>query len=547
MPVEGKPPLTFQRRIENVWLRIQREWRIYALNQQVKSRSNPDPGLKPVVLFNASNRLSGFSQNAAFNLLTTWGLQLSDVPVVQFVCHAGMSRCVLGTNPDDHTQSPPCKACIAQSKRLFRTTEKYWFEYQENPELNTALEGLSLEELSEFQFTVLNSQLTIGNLVLPALRWSLRRHHLLDDEPTRFLLREYIKSAYRVATEFDNFLDEVDPQMVVVFNGILFPEAIARGVAKQRDLRVVTHEVGFQPFSTFFSDGQATAYPMQIPDSFELTPEKNARLDDYLSKRFKGDFTMAGIRFWLEINGLDDAFLKKAEQFQQIVPVFTNVINDTSQVHAATVFPHMFAWLDVVLEVIKKHPETFFVIRAHPDEKRRGTRKHSRQPVSDWIAQNEVAQLPNVIFVDSNEPLSSYELLPKSKFIIVYNSSIGLEASLLGIPVLCGGKARYTQYPTVFFPQTPEEYRKKAEEFLVAGQIAIPSEFQRNARRVLYWQLYHAAIPLDGYFDAHPTPGYVQLKKFSWRDLLPKNSPPMKVLVDGIVEGKPFLMPDDQQ
>ena len=48
---------------------------------------------------------------------------------------------------------------------------------------------------------------------------------------------------------------------------------------------------------------------------------------------------MAGIRFWPEMRGLDEAFLQKAAKFHQIVPVFTNVIYDTSQVHANTCFP----------------------------------------------------------------------------------------------------------------------------------------------------------------------------------------------------------------
>ncbi|MBU0512889.1 MAG: hypothetical protein KJ638_14470, partial [Chloroflexi bacterium] len=385
--------------------------------------------------------------------------------------------------------------------------------------------------------------LPLGPLTLPSLRWALRRHHLLDDEATRFLLREYIQSAYRVAVEFDAFLEQADPAMVVVFNGIMFPEAAACWVARQRGLRVITHEVGFQAFSAFFTDGQATAYLMHIPEDFELTQEQNARLDAHLSQRFKGEFTMAGISFWPQISGLSDEFLQHAARFKQIMPVFTNVVFDTSQVHANTIFPHMFTWLDLILDIIRQHPETFFVIRAHPDEKRAG--KMSRESVSDWIKRHGVAELPNVLFVDSLEPLSSYELLRRSKFIMVYNSSIGLEGTLLGVPVVCGGKARYTQYPTVFLPPTSAEYRKKVEELLKADQIEVPPEFQANARRFLYYQFYRASLPLDRFIDAHPTPGYVQLKHFSWRELMPTNSPTMRVLADGIVDGAPFLMPDE--
>jgi hypothetical protein len=546
-----KSPLTIQRRIENAWLRLQRDWRIWAINRQVKTHTNPDPAKAPVVLFNASTRLNGFSQNAAFNLLATWGLQLADIQVVHFTCHAGMSRCVLGTNPDDHTEPPPCEVCIPQSKRLQRSSQTHWFEYQPDSQLSAALAGLGINDLSQFKWTVDNPKLSfhakelpLGPLVLPALRWALRRHHFLDDEPTRFLLREYIQSAYRVAVTFDELLGQICPQVVVIFNGIMFPEATVRWVALNRGLQVITHEVGFQPFSAFFTTGQATAYPMDIPPDFNLSPEQNSRLDIYLSQRFQGEFTMAGVRFWPRISGLSEDFLKDASQFEQIVPVFTNVINDTSQVHACSVFSHMYDWLAQVVEVIQESPETLFVIRAHPDEKRRGTRKHSRQPVSDWVAQNGVDQLPNVVFVDSNEPLSSYELIKRSKFVIVYNSSIGLEAALLGIPVVCGGKARYTQYPTVFFPQTPGEYQNLIREFLAAKHIDIPPEFQRNARRVLYWQLFRTSVPLDRYLRAHPTPGYVQLKRFSWRDLGKDRSTPIRVLVEGIVGGKPFILPE---
>jgi hypothetical protein len=285
--------------------------------------------------------------------------------------------------------------------------------------------------------------LPLGELCLPGLRWILRIHHLNDDENTRYLLREYILSAWNVAQEFSTFLDQTQPQAVIVFNGQFFPEATARYIAQQRGIRVITHEVGLQPASAYFTDGEATAYPINIPDDFELNDEQNKKLDDYLAKRFQGDFTMAGIKFWADMKGLDESFLQKASQFKQIVPVFTNVIFDTSQPHANTVFEDMFDWLDLVLEVIKEHPETLFVIRAHPDETR--VRKASRETVAGWVEARKVTDLPNVIFVSPQETLSSYELILKSKFVMVYNSTIGLEASIMGMPVLFAGKARFKQ------------------------------------------------------------------------------------------------------
>jgi hypothetical protein len=309
-------------------------------------------------------------------------------------------------------------------------------------------------------------------------------------------------------------------------------------------VRSVGHEVGFRAFSAFFTKGEPTAYPIEIPDDFQLTPQQAARLDEYLERRFQGKFTMAGIRFWPELRGLDQAFLDRAAQFRQIIPVFTNVIYDSSQVHANTVFPHMFAWLDLVREIILAHPETFFVIRAHPDEMRPGTAKQSNESVHEWVVNLRVDQLPNVQFIDSQEYISSYELIQRSKFVMVYNSSIGMEAALLGMPVLCGGKARYTQYPMVFFPETQHGYREQAETFLISEQLVLPPEFQENARRFLYYQLYRASLPLDRYLQAGPRMGFVELKSFNWQSLMPQNSQTIQVLLDGIVNEKPFLMPE---
>lgn len=518
--------------------------RVINLARQVAAHIPKTSVSQPVVFFNPSTRITGLSQNAAFALLFSWALRLSGVPVRHFVCQSGMSRCVLGTNRDNPGEPPPCRACIRQSRRLYVQSDVTWFEYQVDPDLSEALQDLSVEELSEFEYNTVKGPLVtpglsipLGRLALPSLRWALRRHALADDEPTRFLLREFILSAYHIAQEFSAFINQTKPSAAVIFNGMMYPEATARWVAKSRGLRVITYEVGFQRFSAFFTEGEATAYPIAIPKDFELNPEQNARLDAYLEKRFQGQFTMAGIRFWPEMRGLDSAFLQKAERFKQIVPVFTNVVYDTSQAHANQIFPHMFAWLDDTLELIKAHPETLFVIRAHPDEMRPGTQKQSRESVREWVAANQVQQIPNVIFIDSGEYLSSYELIQRAKFVMVYNSSIGLEAAVGGAAVLCAGKARYTQYPIVFFPETREAYFEQVTTFLNSETIDVPPEFRSNARRFLYYQLFRTSLGFEKYMKDGFRKGYVQLLPFTWQDLLPENSPTMRVLLEGVANG----------
>ncbi len=493
--------------------------------------------IKPVIFFNASARLEGLSQNAAYSILSAWGLRQVGTPVTHFVCQAGMSKCVLGTLRLDPLQKPPCERCIEQSKRVYAGADVRWFTFKPDEDLVTTIKALDLDALTNFK----HKGFALGELVLPSLRWILRQHHLHDTETNRALMRQYILSAWNVAVQFKKLIEELKPETVVIFNGQFFPEATARQVALRKDLRVITHEVAIQPFTCFFTDGEATAYPIKIPAKFQLSRKMDARLDAYLQQRFQGNFTMAGIRFWPQMHSLGEKFWQRAGKFKQIVPIFTNVVFDTSQGHANVVFDNMFTWLDLMLKVIKRHPETFFVIRAHPDEGRAG--KESRESVAAWVKEHGIDKMANVLFVDSNEYFSSYELIQHSKFITVYNSTIGLEAAILGAAVLCAGKARYTQLPTVHFPKTAREYELMTEKFIKAGTLKAPLAFQREARRFYYYQLFRTCLPYgDLIGEEEQWRGFVHLKKIKAKVLLPENAPAMDVFTQGILHKREFLM-----
>jgi len=535
----------FTQRIKRGLVRRFNNLKIAAMARTV-ARREPHPSGAPVVFFKASTGIDDLSWNSGFHLLTSWALRLKGVPVAYFACNAGMSHCVLGTNRDHPHKAPPCASCVYQAKTLyagvpstipnsqFTDSRINWFDFQRDANLSKAVADLSVPDLMHFEW----EGIPLGELCLPGLRWILRIHHLPDDESTRYLLREYILSAWNIANHFADFLDRTQPRVVIVFNGQFYPEATARYVAQKRGLRVLTHEVGFQSATAFFTEGEATASPINLPDTFELSDEQNARLDAYLAKRFQGDFTMAGIKFWADMQGLDEAFLQKTAGFKQIVPVFTNVIFDTSQPHANTVFGDMFDWLDLTLEVIRAHPETLFVIRAHPDELR--VRKASRETVAAWVEASGADREPNVIFVGPKETLSSYELIQKSKFVMVYNSTIGLEAAIMGAAVLCAGKARFTQYPIVFFPQSMDDIRAKMQEFLDAEVIDVPAEFKRNGRKLLYYQLYKTSLPFGEFLEPSVRTTQTRLKSFRLDELLEADA--IKVILDGILGDGDFLL-----
>ena len=492
---------------------------------------------RPVLFFNASTRIHRPSLNAAYSLLASWVVRAAGVPVRYVVCTRGLDPCVLGTNRDQYDEAPPCKPCMRLSRVLF--AQDLVLPIGLNVEAAQAagdqLGGLSMAALEAWEF----DSLPLGKLCLPGLRWALRRHHLPDDEPTRGLFRRYLRSAASLARQFDAILEMENPRALVVFNGIMYPEAVARELALQRGIRVVTHEVGLRPYSAFFSHGHATFREVNLPEGHELSAEDEGRLDAYLAERFRGKFTMAGIRFWPEMEPLPASLLEAIARHRQMAVVFTNVVFDTSQVHANAVYPDMFAWLDDLRQVVAENPDTLFVFRAHPDEDRAG--KESRESVSQWAAERGVALLPNATFYGPSDYVSSYDLIRGAKLVLVYNSSIGLEASIMGAPVLCAGRARYTQLPVVYFPRSREAYLVQLQEMLRAPTIEVPAEFAANARRFLDFELNSASLDLSWFLEPYPqAPGMVMFRRFAAQGLA--SSMGLAVIRRGILEDKDFTL-----
>ena len=131
---------------------------------------------------------------------------------------------------------------------------------------------------------------------------------------------------------------------------------------------------------------------------------------------------------------------------------------------------------------------------------------------------------------------------------MVYNSTIGLEASILGAAVICAGRARFTQVKSVFLPENHLEHQRMVRKFLQSERIDIPVEFRLNARYFLYYQLFRTSIPFGEFIEESDTwKGYVKLKDFPLENLKAENSLTMRIIQKGILEGADFTYPDQKE
>ena len=152
-----------------------------------------------MILFNASTRLQGIKPERGFFLAD----RLGAAPFGD----AGGALCLQGRDEPlcAGNDTRPNRQAAAVRQPVFNSPTRHTgcgCALVPKPApilaLEKAIADLSLAELVNYR----REGMPLGELVLPSLRWILRRHTLEGDDDTRFLLRQYISSAWHIANDF---------------------------------------------------------------------------------------------------------------------------------------------------------------------------------------------------------------------------------------------------------------------------------------------------------------------------------------------------------
>lgn len=499
-----------------IWRIESYQKKVHALVEQRRRNgqlTNPLGG--PVLYFSPSAKADTPSFLSLVAMTACWGLELSGIPVVRLTCNRGMSRCVVGAQFPNTT--PPCDGCIKLSRRMRETSteQSFEFDFPPQPELLASLRKQAIEELMAFHY----KGVPVGKLVIPSTRWTLRRHNLHEEGYIRDQMIEFVYSACNVVDQLQQAIATHKPAAILTFNGAHYPEAIARHLAGEHKIPYYSYEGGHRRNAGFFAPGMACACPVTMPADFKLDEAGMQEMEAYLKKRFTGDFYMTGAKFWKKIANPNSELINKITTHKQTVTIFTNVVFDTSQVIVHREFTSLFDWLGSTLEMARSHPDTLFIVRCHPDGKRAS--RISQENIEDFITKSGYLELKNVVLLDSYDITSSYDLVKLSKFIIVYNSTIGLESAIAGKSVICGAKTKYTDIGATYNPLTRQEYFGLIEKFLKESNLEIPEDWVMRAKLFLYYLVFKTSLDFSKFIHYSSKSGNYVLKRFDVKDLDP--------------------------
>ena len=373
------------------------------------------------------------------------------------------------------------------------------------------LDEMSLEQLRRVE----HDGLELGRIVEVPVKWFLLADSLDKDPIGPQTYRAFLRVARSIVRQTDRALDRIDPDRVLMLNGLFLFEAVASELCRRRGVPVATYERGFI-IDTFLFDGARPAGLSDLSSVWptwrakELTPDEETTLDRYLDDRRHGRRTAD--EYWRDVS-FDG--LERTRTGSRAV-LFTNLVWDSAVVGQDIAFSSIVEWLSAAVGVFEERPDDELIIRIHPAEEKLSGRE-SRERMLDALRAVRPTLPPNVRVIESSDPTSSYVLMEQADVGLVYSSTAGLEMVLSGRPVVVAAQTHYRGKGFTIDPESQEDFVRVVNEVLDDPRTFEPD--RELTRRYTYLFFFRAPYQHLGVHEH--VRGLAKLTVTDAKDLMP--------------------------
>ena len=391
-------------------------------------------------------------------------------------CFGGLNLCHLGGSPFSAKTAMPCKSCKLINSQIYSDLNIIKF-----PEIHInskdSLTSLTLNELMSFEY----KNIKIGKLLTSTIIW-IKRTSIIDQSFKPYFIRG-IDSSMKLI----NFLESFDLESydsVLVFNGLSYPESILYEICKNKKIKVATFEGGLDENSAYsieYNYGYTPQHFFNFRDIRKNNPEEKIINRDFPNSK------------------LDNLNLFKNIEDKKIISIFGNVSWDTSQFISNDLYINMFQWLESLIPLIHKHKEYYFIFRPHPGETRKI--KNTWYGLENWYAEY-LKKTSNTLCIGRDEIFDSYNLIDRSSLVLVYNSTIGIEAVSRGRKTLTAAKSHYSNIGFIKNLKNTEYYLLEIERILKQKDFSVNKEQIQLANEYLHTLRNNVSYNLDNFVQS---------------------------------------------
>jgi hypothetical protein len=301
------------------------------------------------------------------------------------------------------------------------------------------------------------------------------------------VFKRHLKEGVKCVLLFEEFFRAEHQNLVVLWNGAGFMDRLCSEVCRRLEVPFVTQE-SFWGAASWIYKINGIAIHLDYRKEYKkygslelLSDSANKQLDELLAS-FRGkNLKMTGIDIREQLGLLPS---------DEYIALFTNMNFDTYVLGRDTIFESMTDWLISTVKFINQiNSKVKLVVRAHPGELSFVT------PTRDFVRDSIVSVMHDkVVFVDADSSINSYDILDGASSVLVYSSTIGVEAILDGKTTVCAGSTFYDDF--VLKPESKEKYFEVVEA-LTNHSLRLEINII-DLRKYLYYLYFERILALEG-------------------------------------------------
>jgi len=218
-----------------------------------------------------------------------------------------------------------------------------------------------------------------------------------------------------------------------------------------------------------------------------MTELENKELDIFIYKRVAGASGQVAHYNFTDVSKQKLDKLYHFSDYDRTISMFPNVPWDAALHNANVGFASPYDWIYTTIDTISKMPDTQLILKLHPSEK---LFLESKKTLMESINEKYSDFPSNIKILESDTRISPYSLLSFTDIGLVYNGTIGLEMSMMNIPVIASGNAHYGNNGFTYDIMEPEEYIT----MLRTNIKPIPNQVQLS-RQYAYFHFIKSFVP----------------------------------------------------
>lgn len=485
----------------------------------------------------------GWFVHATTEAVLAKALQLRHARVAFFLCGGKLDQCDFKPPSERYVTRSLCWRCRGFAVRLLDAFDLPYITLNSLVGPSVHREARQVVARTKWaELTALDYHgLPLYEYVVPSVLRSLCTGDIRRNAVSERVLRGYLQTAIVMTEACETLLATEQPDVVVMTNGLFSAERIMLESARRKGVSVVTYERGM-PANSILLDHNRPACWFDLEDFWPavrgrpLASEQNERLDAYLEQRAAGN---VGIQqLWPTMDTDRQGLLQRfrLDPNKPLAVMFTNILWDTAVFGRDVAYDGMSDWVASTIQAFADWPEAQLLIRVHPSEVRLAMQE-SRDRIVDRIA-SSFSRLPrNVRMVAPDDVASSYALMQLARFVLVYTSTIGLEAAVRGSRVIVGGRPHYRGRGFTWDVNTREDYPQLLRAAVESASASLEERELARRYAFLFFFQYMQSFP---WVSDWPRGGR-RLEFESIASLAPGADAGLDRICRGILEGTPFV------